>query len=311
MNLRSAPLVSICIPTFNNEATIERCVRSALEQRLTEFECLVVDDCSSDGTLARLRAVSDSRIRIVRNPKNVGLAANHTACVREARGGLIKFLHADDTLTADCLTALSEPFSNPGVGLVFSPRRLVIEPADDPGLAEWATQYSRLELPLRPTARPIGGREIVLRYIESGLRGNWLGEPSCIMVRREAFVRAGGFNREIHQLVDMDMWLRILLHADAQWVDRPVSTRTMNAATATARNFAAKRGLFDRLWLIDGISHDPAPGQVKHLLRRLQRDELVRVLRYVARHPAGEAYRGLARYAAGRLGLRDPRDNVT
>jgi glycosyltransferase involved in cell wall biosynthesis len=303
MSSRPLPAISICIPTFNNELTLERCLTSALAQDFSDFECLVVDDGSRDETVALARRFDDTRVRVLTNPTNLGLAENHTQCVRAARGRLIKFLHADDLLATNCLDTLRRPFEDPSVGFVFSPRHIVIEPPEDPSGAGWVERYGRLETPLLPTAPVMSGLAIVKRYVQAGLRGNWLGEPTSVMVRRSAFVKAGGFHRGIYQFVDMDMWLRILLHVDAGWVSQKVSTRTVHPDTATVRNVAARRDLLDRLWMIEGLIGARQLGDEHAQLRRLRRVEVLRTFRSLAAEPSAGGWRAFGRYIADRLGL--------
>ena len=75
------PLVSVCIPAYNNEGTIEETVRSVLAQTYNNLELVVVDDCSTDRTAALAEAFTDARVRVVRNEKNLGMAGNWNKCI--------------------------------------------------------------------------------------------------------------------------------------------------------------------------------------------------------------------------------------
>ena len=93
------PLYTIALPCYNDKGRIEKAVLSCLAQdTLLEFEVLVVDNASSDGTDEILDSISDNRLRVVRNKKTVSIFANHNRCLEEAKGKYVLFCHSDDTL---------------------------------------------------------------------------------------------------------------------------------------------------------------------------------------------------------------------
>src|SRR6266702_3905433 len=104
-----APLVSICIPTYNYRQYLPDALESALEQTARDIEILIVDNCSEDGTTELLEefARRDGRVVCHRNPKNLGMMANFNRCIALARGKYVKFLCADDVLTADCVERMA------------------------------------------------------------------------------------------------------------------------------------------------------------------------------------------------------------
>lgn len=91
-------LVSVIIPNYNSEKFIAETIESVLAQTYENFELLVIDDCSSDGSAAILEeyAKKDSRIRLFRNERNRGAAYTRNVGLREARGKWIAFLDSDD-----------------------------------------------------------------------------------------------------------------------------------------------------------------------------------------------------------------------
>src|SRR5438045_2978412 len=117
------PRVSICVPTYNGARWIGEAIESALGQTFGEFELLIVDDASTDDTLERVRRVSDPRIRIERNERNLGLVGNWNQCVRLARGEFVKFLFQDDLLYPTCLERMLSLFrTHDEIGMVFCRR---------------------------------------------------------------------------------------------------------------------------------------------------------------------------------------------
>ncbi|MFT3965881.1 MAG: glycosyltransferase family 2 protein [Sphingobium sp.] len=101
------PLVSVVIPAFNSEETLERAVASVLAQSV-DLEILVVDDASTDGTgeLAARLAKGDERIRLLRNPTNSGPAVSRNAGFAAAQGRWIATLDADDAYLPDRLARM-------------------------------------------------------------------------------------------------------------------------------------------------------------------------------------------------------------
>ena len=81
-----APRVSICIPTYKGERTLGAAIESVLAQTLTDFELVVIDDQSPDGTRELVAGFADVRIRYFRNETNLGPEGNWNRCLVEAEG---------------------------------------------------------------------------------------------------------------------------------------------------------------------------------------------------------------------------------
>jgi len=117
-----APLVSVMVPARNEEATIERCLRSLLAQDYPNLEILVLDDGSTDATAAIVRAVGGSRVRLLRGaPLPPGWTGKNWAChqlSQAARGDLLCFVDSDTTLAASTVAAAAGVLEEEGAGLV-------------------------------------------------------------------------------------------------------------------------------------------------------------------------------------------------
>jgi GT2 family glycosyltransferase len=237
-----SPKVSICVPVYNCADTIERTIDSALAQTFTDFECLVVDNDSTDSTVERILSYDDARIRLVRNEANLGGVGNHNKCLSLARGELVQFLHGDDWLLPHCLESLVPTFESANVGLAFAPRR--VDTAD----ASWKERYARLEGPLRPLRPTNEGFELVRRYLAAGGQGNPIGEPTSVMVRHATLLAVGGFRPQIPGMSDIDAWLRLLCRADAAFVEDELTVRWHHAGSETD----AQKGThtLDQMWVL-------------------------------------------------------------
>lgn len=93
---REAGLVSIIMPSYNTAPYIKQTIQSVLDQTYTNWELIIVDDCSTDNTDEVLENIKDSRIRYFKNDKNSGAAVSRNKALREAKGQWIAYLDSDD-----------------------------------------------------------------------------------------------------------------------------------------------------------------------------------------------------------------------
>jgi len=89
-------LVSIIMPSYNTAKFIEETVNSVLNQTYTNWELIIVDDCSTDNTDEVVSQFNDERIKYIKNEKNSGAAISRNRALREAKGKWIAFLDSDD-----------------------------------------------------------------------------------------------------------------------------------------------------------------------------------------------------------------------
>jgi glycosyltransferase involved in cell wall biosynthesis len=100
--------VSLAMPIYNGEQYVEETIRSILAQDCTDFELIITDNASTDRTeeICRAFAVRDSRIRYVRNERNLGASANYNLGLSLATGEFFKWCACDDLISANCIGAL-------------------------------------------------------------------------------------------------------------------------------------------------------------------------------------------------------------
>ena len=92
------PLVSLCLPTYRRERYLGRTIASALAQTESDFEIVVVDDCSPDASAAVVERFADPRVRYVRNRENLGVPENLNRAFSLARGEFLLLLEDHDLL---------------------------------------------------------------------------------------------------------------------------------------------------------------------------------------------------------------------
>lgn len=101
------PFFTIAIPVFNRLDFFKEALNSVLNQTYSDFEIVIVDDCSTDGTWEYIKTIKDKNIRIFRNSENIGIVPNWNRCISESRGKWFKFLMSDDLLFPDSLYILN------------------------------------------------------------------------------------------------------------------------------------------------------------------------------------------------------------
>jgi glycosyltransferase involved in cell wall biosynthesis len=115
------PTVSVMIPCFNAERSLRWAIASLLEQSLTDWECLIVDDGSTDGTWELLQQFDDPRIRLQRLRVNCGRGWARAAALEMATGRFLGMVDADDWIYPDKLsTQVAALQRSPEAGLVSS-----------------------------------------------------------------------------------------------------------------------------------------------------------------------------------------------
>ena len=229
----STPLVSICIPTYNNAAMVADALRSVLNQTHTNLDIIVLDNHSADDTeqIVGQVALADVRIRYVRHQENIGMAGNFNAGITLARGEFIMVLCADDILEPDCVQELCAALSSQPEAVLVSCGRLMIS----------------VDLKPLGVVRARARREMVegkLLIRECFVWGNRMGEPSAVMFRREACGR--GFNGDYHQLIDMEMWFHLLEKGAAIFLPQPLSRIRRHGGQWTQTNIKNGRLIEDK-----------------------------------------------------------------
>ena len=194
------PLVSICIPTYNTEKTVVSTIQSIRNQTYQNLEIIIVDNASTDNTLALSQKFRDPRIKIYKNSKNIGAEKNFSRCIELASGEYIAIFHADDLYKQDMVEKQVQAFqNNPAVGAVFT----LANHINDRG--EVIEEH---KLPVELKGKGIYYFPDI--FLSTLKNGTFLICPSA-MVRSETYKELAPFNDErFRTSADLDMWLRIL-----------------------------------------------------------------------------------------------------
>lgn len=192
--MRVAPRISLITPAHNVAPFIGPAIRSVLAQGLADWEMLVVDDGSTDGTAGVVAGYRDPRVRLFVQA-NQGVSAARSRALAELRGQAVLFLDADDWLAPDALPRLWAALAGAPAAVGAHGGHAVVAEAAQPG-----------DRPLRLKPGPPGG-ELLPRL----LWRNPFVNGGQLLVRRAAVARAGGFRPGLRFAEDWDYWVRLAL----------------------------------------------------------------------------------------------------
>jgi glycosyltransferase involved in cell wall biosynthesis len=198
----SDPLVSIVIPAYNAARTLEATVQSALKQTVTDIEVIIVDDGSTDDTLAVGRRIADSRVKVI-SQRNGGASSARNAGIRAATGKYVALLDADDLWVPHKLERQLEVLeTNLGVHAIQSGAYFV-----DDNLQVLSVQRCT------DTGRS---------FEETLLFKNLPAYLSALMVRRDRLIEVGMFDTELEILEEWDMALKMSRFCGMRSVEEPL-----------------------------------------------------------------------------------------
>lgn len=206
------PLVSILTPVYNGEKYLEECIESALAQTYENFEYVILDNASTDGTAQIIQryASRDPRIRPHRNPHTVDALENHNLALTkiDAHSAYCKVLHADDALSPTCLekmVALAQ--ANPKIGLIG---------------AEAHFRHKTICQGLPTDQQVFSGAEAGRRTLQGSTYPFF--SPSCLMHRTEVLKRRGLLYADTDIHADVKMCYEVLTEWDFGFVHEPLTT---------------------------------------------------------------------------------------
>ena len=238
----SEPLFSVIIPTYNRAASAAAAVRSVLAQADARWECLVVDDGSTDATREALSGFTDPRLRFFWNEKNRGQHACRNQALRAARGEWIAFLDSDDLFLPGRLAALSAAI------------------AARPSTRFWFTnayvhRWQRLTGLLFDPAREIPEGKVPGWY---AVGDRWLPYvTTMICVRRSAFEETGFYREDLRILEDTELYARMFARGVEVGVLRePLAVRFIHEGQITRDHER------DFLESMEALKSSGAPGDV-------------------------------------------------
>lgn len=198
---------------YNHEAFIVEALESILRQSLIPREIIVIDDGSTDGSVAAARSVEHPAIRVIAEPLNLG-GVTTVKGLSLCTGDYVAILNSDDVWEPEKLERQVEILSSQrNVGCVFTGVSVI-----DEDNRPWAAGTSPYQVVFRESNKP---REAWLRNFF--LHGNSVCASSAV-IRRECFDTVGPFDARYSQLQDLDMWMRIAMAGyDFHFIPEPLT----------------------------------------------------------------------------------------
>jgi glycosyltransferase involved in cell wall biosynthesis len=218
---KNRPLWSVMIPTYNRTKYLEQTLKSILNQapapELMQIE--VVDNCSTQTNVeAVVQDIGQGRISFYRQPYNVGLTANLTACIQRSRGHLVHILHDDDVVLPGFYQRLQEAFEQePTLGAAFC-------------------RYANVDEDDRPVYIP------KLEQDTTGIISNWIKriavepliQPPALVVKRSVYEHIGGFHPDLPYTCDWEMCKRIAAYYPVWYEPQILAHYRIHSASATS-----------------------------------------------------------------------------
>jgi glycosyltransferase involved in cell wall biosynthesis len=197
LNLAATPFVSVIVPNYNGENTIGRCLEAACNSNYSNFEIVVVDDCSTDNSIA---IITPYPCRLIRLPEHGGASRARNAGAENSRGDVLLFIDADCLLQKDTLAKAASAYMKSGPDVIIGGTYTWL-PYDDQNF------FSIFQ-------------SIYIHYSETkNIQNPDYIATHAMLIQAEVFKKSGGLNEEFmpiledvefsHRLKRMGYWLRM------------------------------------------------------------------------------------------------------
>lgn len=187
------PLFSIITPARNLEGVIGATIRSLQEQTCTDWECIVVDDASTDGTVREVEAFRDNRIRIIAHEQRQGVSGGRNTAMAAARGTFLVFLDGDDLLFPRSLQRFADAFANnPEAAVLYGEVQMLKEDGSPAGKVKRSLFHPRPSGDILPALLK---RNLIV--------------TGALAVRTAAARQSGNFNTTLPIAEDWEYWCRL------------------------------------------------------------------------------------------------------
>lgn len=214
------PLITIAIPAYNNEKTIQTAIDSCLAQNTKiNYEILIADDASIDGTPNILAKYNDPKIRLLTLEKRVSLIDNHNVCLKNAKAKYVVFCHADDSLEPNAIEILADTLKKRKY-----PQKYIVW--GHSMFRDFAKHIKRADFALNEI---IVGEYAPLVFMFGGVT------PSGTCYCKDSILELGGFLQTNHRLAPFDLTSMIYFSIKGfrfEMIDEMILMR-LDASTAT------------------------------------------------------------------------------
>lgn len=250
------PLVSVRIPSYNHEKYVRACIQSVMDQTFTDFEIVIVDDCSTDHSVEVIQSFDDPRIKLEVLPRNSGMNVAVARCMQLSSGKYIANLSSDDLWApAKLAEQVSYLEQNPDCAAVFT--QVVIVGEDGQPLSDLAF----------PSPFDYENRSPDAWLRRFFYRGNCLCNPS-VMIRREVYEKFGYQDKRMVSLSDFDLWVKLSLEYQLWVLDQKLTMfRVRNDGMNLSANNPGnqRRQMFEFKQILDHYLEIRDPERLKRI----------------------------------------------
>jgi len=216
----TSPFISIIVPVYNGARTIGRCLESVFKSSYPSFECIIVDDNSSDATLQISRSFDAKVIRLAGH-KGAAYARNRGA--EAAQGDILLFIDSDVTIYPDCLDNVIKRFKErPGISALFGTYD------DQPDSLNFLSQYKNLF------------HHYIHQTSQEEASTFW---TACGAIKKDVFFEVGMFNENTRMMEDIELGYRLKAKNHKTYLDKGLVVKHLKHYTFSS---LLKSDLFDR-----------------------------------------------------------------
>lgn len=237
--MTSEELVSVVIPSYNHALYVGEAVQSVLRQNWRSLELVVIDDGSSDGSVALLRKIRDPRLRLIEQ-SNAGAHAAINRGLSEAQGAYLAILNSDDIFHESRIAASVELLRS-GCGLVASWVEII-----DPQGRQRGVKRGWLDLLPWPYDAAIADVDPGQAFLSQIASANFIATTSNMAFTRSAYERIGPF-KPLRFAHDWDFAIRAASIVKCALIERPLLRYRLHASNTI--NTDRSRMLFEISWM--------------------------------------------------------------
>jgi len=238
------PLISVIVPVYNGEKTIEKTIESILNQTFLDFELIIINDGCQDSTLKVISTIQDPRLKVF-SYLNGGVSASRNRGLAQATGEFISFIDADDLWTSNKLeTQFRVLQENPQAAVAYSWTDWIDESGKILGKGSYITQEGN-----------VFAQMLLNDFVASG---------SNCLIRRQALIEVGGFDESLAHGEDWDLWLRLAARYEFIAIPSPQILYRISSSSASSDVWKMEAGslkIIEKAYAI-------APESLQHLKKQ-------------------------------------------
>ncbi len=206
-------MISIVTASYNYEQYISETIQSVLNQTYSDWELVIVDDCSTDNSVEVIKSFNDERIKLFINEKNLGLKGTVKRGIEEAKGDWIVFLESDDMITPDYLEKKVEITKKyPEVNLIFNDCEFF---GDEKQIEVFSKR-------LKKTRKILSNKKYPCELFYDFFVSNKIFTFSSVMVKCEMLSKIN-YEPKLDYLLDWHLWIQLAYLGKFYYIDKQLT----------------------------------------------------------------------------------------